>query len=155
VDDGKISGTINGRAFGNIDVVSGLKNNSALQFSRPGMYVDISFTSEDCLTFPDTCPSKQLSLSFMASFDAAAADWNNVVILDSLGGSEQNSTGISVSIDQNYLVFVVSYVHMFWKLRIPIQGDGVWRHYAMSCTPGMIAIIVNGKAVNSRSVKYT
>ena len=147
IHDGQVFGTIDGRAFGEINVTSGVKNEpeSALQFSNSGMYIDIPFDVEDCLTFPDTCPSKQLTLSFMASFDAAAANWNKVLILDSLGGSAYNSTGLSVTVDQKKLWFVVSYVNLFLEINIPIQGDGAWRHYALLCSTSSISVLVNGK----------
>ncbi len=154
VDGGKISGTKVGQAFGNIKVIPGVKDkpDGALQFSKSDMYIDILFEAEDCLTFPDTCPAKHLTLSFMASFDAIAANWRNVPIFDSLGGNEVNFTGISVSIDQKKLVFVVSYVDLFWKISTPIESDGVWRHYVLTCSPKVIHILVNGKSANSRLV---
>lgn len=154
VDNGNIAGTIDGRAFGNIKVITGVKDkpDSALQFSESGMYIDVPFYAQDCLTFPDTCPSKHLTLSFMASFDATAANWQNVAILDSLGGNKQNSTGLSVTINQQKLVFVVSYVDRLWTVSIPIEGDGVWRHYVMTCSPIAIEVLVNGKSAISRLV---
>ncbi|CAB4014988.1 macrophage mannose receptor 1-like, partial [Paramuricea clavata] len=153
VDNGSIAGTIDGRAFGNIKVITGVKDkpDSALQFSESGMYIDVPFYAQDCLTFPDTCPSKHLTLSFMASFDATAANWQNVAILDSLGGNKENSTGISVTINQQKLVFVVSYVDRLWTVSIPIEGDGVWRHYVMTCSPIAIEVLVNGKSAISRA----
>ena len=152
VNDDKIFGTKDGRAFGKIKVISGVKNKTknALQFSMPGMYIDIPFGEDDCLTFPDTCPSKQLTISFMASFDAAATKWKKVAILDSLGGDELNSTGIAVFIDQNKLWFVVSYVNQVWKTSVPLHGDGVWRHYVLISSQDSIQVFVNGKYVNSR-----
>lgn len=154
VDNKRISGTIDGRAFGSIEVISGVKDEpeSALQFSKSGMYIDIPFESEDCLTFPDTCPSNQLTLSFMASFDALAANWDNVVILDSFGGNENNSTGISVTVSKKMLVFLVSYVDKFWKISIPIQSYTMWHHYLLTCSDSRIQIYVNGKGVALRLV---
>ena len=152
VDDGEVSGTTDGQAFGNIKVISGVKNKSesALEFSKSGMYIDVPFEWSDCLTFPDTCPQKELTLSFMATFDKSAANWRNVALLDSLGGNAQNSTGISVTIDQKELWFVVSFVDSFWKISVPIQGDHVWRHYVLTYSQRLMQVFVNGKAVNSR-----
>ena len=154
VDDGKVWGTTDGQAFGSINVISGVKNKSesALQFSKSGMYIDVSFEEDDCLTFPDTCPQKKLTLSFMAMFDKTAANWPNVPLLDSLGGNAQNSTGISVTVNQKQLWFVVSYVDLFWMISVPIQGDEVWRHYALTCSQRLIQVFVNGKPVGSRFV---
>lgn len=141
-----------GHADININVTSGVKGkpNSALEFSKSGMYIDIPFAFQDCITFPDVCPFKQLTLSFMASFDNTAANWNKVAILDTLGGNENNSTGISVYISEKKLWFVVSYVNLFWKINIPIRGDNAWRHYVLTCSPLAINVHVNGKMGRSR-----
>ncbi|XP_028395163.1 uncharacterized protein LOC114519252 isoform X2 [Dendronephthya gigantea] len=151
VKGGKIFGTKDGRAFGDIKVISGVKNKpkSALQFSKPGMYIEVPFEEDYCLTFPDICPLKQLTISFMASFDAAAKSWRNVTIFDSLGGNKDFSTGISVYIDENKLWFLVSYAAQFWKTSVTLQGDGNWRHYVVISSPDSIQVFVNGKRLNA------
>lgn len=152
VDDRKISGTVDGIVYGDVLVISGVKNktDSALLFTKSGMYIDVKLKETDCLILPDFCPSKKFTLSFMASFDATAATWSKVFILDSLEKNEEESTGVSVYVDQKKLWFVVSYVHMFWKIDVPINGDSVWRHYVVVCDIKKITLYVNGESVNER-----
>ncbi|XP_046846401.1 uncharacterized protein LOC124440117 isoform X2 [Xenia sp. Carnegie-2017] len=156
VDDRKISGTVDGAVYGDVLVISGVKNKteSALLFTKSGMYIDVKLKETDCLILPDICPSKEFTLSFMASFDITAATWSKVFILDTLEKNEEESTGVSVYVDQKKLWFVVSYVHMFWKIDVPINGDSVWRHYVVVCDIKKITLYVNGESVNERSYRY-
>ena len=118
IENGKTWGSTIGKAYGTIKSTSGVKNraNAALKFVGPGSYIDAGSFHMKCLTFPDICAHSGLSISFMASFGSVAANWKETVnILDSLG-SERNSTGVAVYVQNKKLWFVVSTVSSYWTL---------------------------------------
>ena len=150
VDNNIILGTKLGIPYGKIISTTGVKNmsNTALQFSGTGSYIDAGNFTKECLTFPDKC-TNGLTISFMASFDSNAINWQNVKILDTVG-DQSNSAGLAVYVDRQYLYFGVSQAHQSWTGKVSIVGDQAWRHYIMRWNQSGLNIYINGQVKDTK-----
>ena len=144
-----VLGTRNGKVYGKVTPTSGLKekNDSALQFSGEGSYIDMEKFERECFGNPDYCSG--LSLSFMAWFDKVAVTSSKIPILGS-AGDEKKYKGIRIYIQSSKLYFVVSRTSKYVQASVPIV-ENEWRHYLMRYneTSG-ISVSVNGQDISAK-----
>jgi hypothetical protein len=147
VDNNMVVGTKLGKKIGNVTPTTGVreKPDSALKFSGEGSYIDFGKFEQECFGDTDLCSG--LSLSFMAFFDRTIVGSSKKVYILGSMKDQSTSNGLSVYIQNNQIVFVVSKTRNYWTARISVV-DSEWTHYVMTFNDSSgVDISVNGVRV--------